>query len=311
MKNRRLVIVWDSDQDAVADLKVILTATDFEIHYFTRLQDIYDYLQENLVDVLLLDIQMVEENGTDVLNELEIRGEHAVKILTHRRRNLDMTAYIESDNIFAFAGKPYDAVEIRKLIHSAVRMRDLTREVEMLKSNGTKDSKSGLYNEPYFLERVNAEYKRAERYVYPLSLVILNIKTQMKSGMDTLSRSVSLQVSGYLKQLIRDNDILVQDHAGDYYLLLPDTPKKGTEILVMRILSGLDHEFAVGVLLPGQSFKAYAGFVSYPDDGFKNEQGLLQLARHALERAKREKRGSMFCFPGMDITGLDPMRVSY
>lgn len=310
MNQQRCLVIFDADKNATKNLATALPSSDYQIHYCTSLEDVFDVLSENVVDLFFLDISTLEEHAADVLNELDLRSKRSLKILTYSHQNPEDLTVAQSDNVYAVVKKPFVNLEVKKVIQGALRVRDLTKDLETAQAHVSKDSETGLYTESYLMDRVQAEFKRAERYYYPLTLCVFDIFVQQGNRQDSLNRAESLKVTSYLKQLIRDNDVLVQSNEGHYFLLLPDTRKKGAEVLSMRIVSGVRRELSPKVFSDGRSFKLYAGYVSYPEDGVKEADALLKLGQYALDQAQKEKQsGTIFSFPGMDLTGFAPQQA--
>lgn len=310
MSGARCLILFDSDKDAAAQFASILPSGS-RVFHCRSLQDVYETFREHVVDAVFLDMPAVEESSVDILTELERRCRHVVKILTTSHYHVEISDLTASDNVFAVLRKPFDPLETRKVLQGALRIRDLTRELESVRTHLAKDERSGLNNMFYLHERINAEYKRAQRYYYPLSLSVFDVYSVSSKKRESLNRSQYLKVTAYLKKLVRDNDVLVQDETGCYYLLLPDTRKKGAEILMGRLASGLQKELSPEVFSGAEvRLQVHAGFVSFPEDGIREEKALMQLAQHALDHA-RKGRGlsNVFSFRGMDITGLTPLRT--
>ena len=65
------------------------------------------------------------------------------------------------------------------MIKKALKAQALSLEnkslMVKLKKLSLKDPQTGLYNYRYLMERLSSEFKRAKRYVLPLSVMILDI----------------------------------------------------------------------------------------------------------------------------------------
>ncbi len=115
-----------------------------------------------------------------------------------------------------------------KLSHTKETIRDLEDQ----------DSITRLYNLSYINDRLEKEFRHAERFKVALSFMIIAIEgfphiTHSKGP--NFAIKVLQQVSNDLIHLTRADDILGRSWGGDFYLILPETKKEGVEFLQTRI----------------------------------------------------------------------------
>ncbi|MGD0335997.1 MAG: diguanylate cyclase [Candidatus Omnitrophota bacterium] len=159
-----------------------------------------------------------------------------------------------------------------------------------LKDLSLKDANTELYNYRYLMERMKSELERAKRYVFPLSLIMLDID-YFKSINEVYGHQygdvILKELARYLKSFVREIDIVARYGGEEFVILLPDTNKEGAVILARRLLEELTgHLFDPG----GRNIKLKIsmGVSSFPEDGRDTgtESGLLELADKALLNAK-------------------------
>ena len=93
------------------------------------------------------------------------------------------------------------------------------------------DDQTGLYNHRYFYQRMEEEFKRADRYDSDLSLILLDID-HFKQVNDTYGHqqgdAVLRELAAVLHRTIRETDLLARHGGGEFAVLLPETNLAGT-----------------------------------------------------------------------------------
>jgi len=118
------ILIVDDDVNLCTVLSEELTEVGYETYFLTNGNGVLDYVKNNQVDVILLDLKMPGKDGLDVLQEL--------MILNIDVRVIVLTAYgdvqraIDSAKLGAydFISKPYDfdelLITIRKVVQREV-----------------------------------------------------------------------------------------------------------------------------------------------------------------------------------------------
>lgn len=116
------ILVVDDDFNLCNLLTDELSMVGYKTHFFTNGSDALEYLKNNSVNLLILDLNMPVINGFDVLKELSTR-EKKPKIIV-LTAYADVKSAIESAKLGAddFLSKPYDfdelLITIRKVLQS-------------------------------------------------------------------------------------------------------------------------------------------------------------------------------------------------
>jgi len=103
----RILIVEDerpTAEDIQAMIKQILGKKLISIHIETSLQNALDYLSEKSIDVLLLDLNLNERNGFDILKQVVTRSFHTIIISAYSDRAVEAFEY----GVLDFVPKPYN-----------------------------------------------------------------------------------------------------------------------------------------------------------------------------------------------------------
>ncbi len=143
-----------------------------------------------------------------------------------------------------------------------------------------QDAETGLIDGPYSALKLDEEWKRAQRFHLPLSIVLLDIgqaAASMKPGPD---RSVLLaEVASVFLNECRDIDVLGRFTTTTFLFLLPGTPPLGAQALARRLLNSLgERSFAVPL-------RPCCGVASVPMAGIADRRQFLVVAEECLRRA--------------------------
>ena len=159
----------------------------------------------------------------------------------------------------------------------------------LVKAQAVTDELTGLANRRRFMEVLDLELKRSDRFRSPLALVLadlddfklVNDRFGHQTGDDVLRA-----LSRVLRASLRDVDLPARLGGEEFAVLLPETDTTGAEGLAERLRAELE---ALELQAPGaQAFRVTASFgvAVYPEAGTGDD--LLTLADTALYAAKAD-----------------------
>ncbi|MSR18231.1 MAG: diguanylate cyclase [Phycisphaerales bacterium] len=155
-------------------LRVRLQGERIEIHGASNPRDGLKMAKHLKPDVILLDIDMDEMDGFEVIQHLkadiDTQGIAVIFISAsgeqaHKIRGLDLGAV-------DFISKPFDVPELKARVRSAIRVQQLIR---MLEEKAQIDGMTGLWNHKYFDRRIADEVAESVRHNKKLSLVMTDL----------------------------------------------------------------------------------------------------------------------------------------
>lgn len=164
----------------------------------------------------------------------------------------------------------------------------------------------GVYNRHYFLQRLGEELSRASRHHHPLSLALLNVE---RLDMIRDMRRPDLRVEAlrrvglFLKQYLREEDLVARFEGDTFALLLPDTSGPDAEQLLQRVQTRM--EWSVFELEEGSvklNLTATSGIVAYDfsgDNGTSRDE-LVAKAERTLRKARDDGYGKVYLFDEID-----------
>ncbi len=150
------------------------------------------------------------------------------------------------------------------------------------------DGLTALFNYRYFIRELEKEIKRARRYNYEISLIMIDID-DFKRVNDIFGHDIGnvvlKKLSEILSSTIRDIDIIARYGGEEFVILLPNTKKENAKILAERLRRKVKERFE----MDSQSLPMITitlGISSFPQDGDTGED-LIKKADIALYNGKK------------------------
>ncbi len=170
----------------------------------------------------------------------------------------------------------------------------------MVKSLAEKDSLTLLYNHGAFHDKLAIELERADRYVRPMSVIMLDLDhfkdINDRYGHTTGDRVLAL-VAGALGAHLRKTDIAARYGGDEFAVILPETDLSSAAVIAERIAEGISN---VRLDIGGGSVVSFTASVGYascgPDAPGRGE--ILNIADRLMYDSKRRGPGGVL---GMQI----------
>jgi two-component system, cell cycle response regulator len=161
-----------------------------------------------------------------------------------------------------------------------------------------RDALTGLFNRRYFMEALDREISRSQRYKTDLVLCLLDID-HFKNINDCYGHnagdSVLTKIGILLTESIRDNDIACRYGGEEFAILLPHTNIEEASIMSERFRE----KVAANDFLHGSSSMRITisiGIAQYQRGGDKSGNSFVEQADRALYQAKEEGRNRSVIF---------------
>jgi diguanylate cyclase (GGDEF)-like protein len=165
----------------------------------------------------------------------------------------------------------------------------LQAPLESMTNPGILDDETGAYNRRYFRQRLGEEMSRAERNKYPLSLALMNVdQLEVMGGSSSPQvRSEALRkVAVFLKQYLRQEDVVARLDGTVFAFLLPDTPGEEAQAIMEKLQTRiawtpLEMERSGAKL----NLSSATGVAAYQYNGTGQDE-FLAKAQRALQQAE-------------------------
>ncbi len=163
---------------------------------------------------------------------------------------------------------------------------------EELEHSSVYEPLTGLYNYGYFVDRLNQEISRADRYDYPLSLIMIDID-RFRDFNDTYGNQKGNLLLGNIakitKRCVRTADVVCRYGGEEFAVILPNVDSDA-EVVAERIRKEIESASFEGDIEHPQVRKTVScGVSSFPADATSDTE-LIVTADEALFKAKEAGR---------------------
>ncbi len=162
--------------------------------------------------------------------------------------------------------------------------------LEKLENMAFTDGLTGIFNYRYFIQEFEKELKRADRYKYQVSIILIDLD-DFKVVNDLYGHETGNKVLKKLTNLIsrelRSIDVFARYGGEEFIILLPNTGKEGALILAERLRKKVEKEFSMKNFDSLPSVTITLGISSFPDDG-ADIYDIMKKADIALYTGKRK-----------------------
>lgn len=300
------LIVMTRDPKIRTELETVFASRGWNGKFAATLAEAGNYVIESRPAVFVGDTQKAESGWPAFFATLTTCSPPAVVVLLCEDRDPGPSFQAFTPLIFHCLRKPAGIDYLTFVLEQAIKTSTGVRTPA--EPGLMCDELTGLMNQNYLARRLTQEFKRAERYNYPLSLLVLtldNLEKAVHEGEDTRDH-ILYEFSRFLVRFARGNDVVIRAGSEEFLLILPDTYKEGALTFSERMLAALRNE-AFGD--PGSRVQVLvsAGLANYPGDGVRSEQDLLDLAHRALDNAVRAGGDRVYTFKNIsrdDIKGI-------
>ncbi|HUP89264.1 MAG TPA: response regulator [Longimicrobiales bacterium] len=301
------VLAVDDDKSITTLLKALLKKAGFTPSTLNEPLKFWDALKESKPDIVLLDYDMPELTGLDLLRVLrsDPRWQSLpVIFITSRNDSETLTTTFES-GADDFIGKPIVNVELVARIKNRLERGRLTRQM------AETDYLTGLMNRVTCEETLRFYEKLAERYSQPLSIALLDIdsftalnETRGHAAGDDVLRAFA----DLLRTTFRGEDVLARWAGAHFIIGMYGMGRTDAVHRLGEMLEGMQQRARLYPSADGIEVTFSAGVAQFGADG-RDFRAILKSAEAALGHA-REAGGARIRSAGItDDRTIDVMVV--
>ena len=119
------ILIVEDDRTIAESIAFILEQDSFSCQWFDNGTDALDYLENNAVDLILLDVGLPDMSGFDVLRKVRVKSDLPVVIITARDDESDQVLALEGLGANGYITKPFSPRLVVAHVRSQLR-RDRT-----------------------------------------------------------------------------------------------------------------------------------------------------------------------------------------
>lgn len=128
------ILVTDDERAIRNTLKEILEFEDYQVSTAESGQQSLDFIAENNVDLMFLDIKMQGMDGIETLKKIRELGHRFPVIMISGHGNIEIAVEATKIGAYDFLEKPPDLNRLLVAVRNALSQRDLAKEVEQIRS---------------------------------------------------------------------------------------------------------------------------------------------------------------------------------
>ena len=230
------ILVAD-DEDAFRELLCeALTEWGYHVTPASNGDEAIAVLEREPVDFALVDVRMPGANGESVLRLVRERSLNVSVIMITGFGSIEDAVKFMRLGAVDYLTKPLILEELRFKVRRVFE----ERRARML---SITDSKTGLFNHYYLMERLEEEMTRARRYTRPLSVLMIDVD-HFKDYNDLcghLAGDEALrQVGGVCEEISRESDITARFGGEEFVMLLTETDLASAAIVAERVRAAVE-----------------------------------------------------------------------
>jgi diguanylate cyclase (GGDEF)-like protein len=278
-------------------LKARLMHERIEIHSASSGQEGLAMARSLLPDVILLDLDMPDMDGFEVLAQLKAdppTRELPVIFLSSSAETTDKVKGLDMGAI-DFIAKPFELAELKARVRAAIRLRLL---IKMLAQRAQVDGLTGLWNRAYFDQRLAQEIASSLRHRQPLALILCDID-RFKTINDTFGHPFGDGVLEELARFMSDGragDVPCRYGGEEFGIIMPGTNADDAFVLADRLRRKIEEARWAGQ--PDLTVTASFGAADLARTPEATPVAMVHLADQALYAAKSAGRNRVEVAPG-------------
>jgi two-component system cell cycle response regulator DivK len=274
--NKPFVVIIEDDRDIAALFRHVVDMVGYrtEIALSGKIAD--DRLSNSKPDIVILDLNLPGVSGEEILKRIrkDKRLEQTKIIVVTAHAYRADTLPVEPDLVLL---KPVSIEQLSVFI----RRFGLPEEVE--KELNPWDKKTGLYNQSFFINRLDSSLKQSKensQYLFAILSFQLDQIHKQENVLDIMLWEATLrELVESLKNTVRPTDTIASFDQDNFYILLDNIAKKDIPIMVATRLEEMLNENLVNIGYKNLTPIGVGNTLC--DDGYEKIDEILHVARNA------------------------------
>ena len=291
VKHKGSKILIADDETEIRDLVCgFLTEAGYKVYQADNGKDALDLAKLEKPELILLDINMPEMDGTDVKVKLSEDKSTANIPVIFVTGNVSTSDKVEGFNlgIDDYITKPFSLKELLARIEATLSRRKFYEEISM------SDGLTGLMNVHYFKKQYDLFFNLAKRHKEPVfSLAIVDVdnfkEINDKHG-HNMGDFVLKKLSSSLAEILRKTDIVTRYGGDEFTIIFPQNTKKQALKALKRVRDDIENKtFTDADTGKEISFSISAGIAEY-NDSYENKAQMFAEADVEMYSEKKTKQ---------------------
>lgn len=252
-------------------------------------------VEKNNIDIILCDVVMPGMDGFKFLAMKMARPEFSdipVIMLTSKGEIKDKIKGLE-EGASDYLTKPFDPGELIARVKAHLRIKllqdALKKTNEQLIELSIRDVLTGLFNRRHFMELLEKEFDRTQRYGSKLAFLMIDLD-HFKRINDNYGHitgdMVLVEVAKVFLKGLRKNDVVGRYGGEEFAMILPGDDLNGAKVVAERYRIAIEN-MKINTQFTTLKLSVTIGCSFAPHPKIKNIDDLIKTADDALYRGKR------------------------
>jgi len=277
-------LIIEDDRDVAALFRHVMDLAGFRTEIVFHGQVAVERLSTSQPDIVLLDLNLPGVSGSQILEMIrkDDRLNHTKVVVVTGYAHVAGGLSVQPDLVLL---KPISIDQLRVLVSRIVLSEKSPIAIPLhLKP---LDSTTGLYNQSFFMNRLESalnQSREIDQYLFAVLLFKVEPKNKIKHQTDTHSwESILHEIAGTLRRILRPTDTLARFDPDTFYILIENLPNGEISI---RIANRIQEILYRNIINIGNKIKIPIRIgILLCDQGYKNIDLLLSDAKYAQELA--------------------------
>ena len=193
------VLVVDDEENARTNLGIFLSNKGYEVFGAANLSEARQFIQRGDGDIILLDVQLKDEYGPNLLNETSYMAARPPIILITAHGDIDMAVDAMKNGAHDFLQKPIEFSRLEQSIQRASEMITMRRELAHLRAAQMQKANMVIGEKPAMKAVIDQALRAAQASVSVL------ITGETGTGNDLLAQFIHKNGPRSSKPFITEN----------------------------------------------------------------------------------------------------------
>ncbi|MBC7959553.1 MAG: diguanylate cyclase, partial [Vallitaleaceae bacterium] len=197
IKNPYKIVALDDNTQNLKLISDVLENAGYDVSLCLSSQQLFDYLEEEVPDIMILDVMLPDTNGFLVcqkIKSIEKLKDLPIIFLSAKTETMDIVNGLEAGGV-DYITKPFRPIELIARIKTHLEIKTIRDELKMknrelsllnerLEEYAIKDPLTKLYNRRMMISKFEEEMSRCKRNGTVFSIVLLDIDNFKKVNDD-------------------------------------------------------------------------------------------------------------------------------
>ncbi len=293
---RRKILCIDDDLMNLNLMKEALEREGHEVSVSNSPRDAIEKIADWKPDLVVLDRNMPDINGMEVLRQLRLKKNYVSVIFVSADTHPKVVAESLLEGADDYLKKPCSLVELAARVQVRFRFKDVYEELNsavlQLREQTERDFLTELFNMRNMYEKIDYELKRTRRYGGRVGCIMMDMD-HFKSVNDKhdhlFGSHVLKEVGQIIKENIRDTDIAARYGGDEFLIVVLEQSEEGLKIICERMRKKFEATtFQSGI--DSVRLTASLGYSLSDPKVDIDARALVRKADHALYEAKTQGR---------------------